>query len=314
MDFYYTFNKYLQNLHHQRLWRLPLSTNYPCPNRIEGKTGCTYCDGVSFLPHYLKDNDNLQNQMERGMKFFGKRYKVEYFYGYFQYNTSTYGNTLELLKKYKTVLEHDKIKGLIISTRPDFIYPEILNGICKLNEKIKKDIWLEMGLQSVFDETLKRINRNHSYQDFINSVEMIKKLTDFKITVHMILGLPGEDPEKIRSGIKILFNDCRIDGIKFRLLEILPGTAMHQDYQKNLNDFYNFDHKSYSNLLCDLLEIIPENVVIMRLSNFKSLKKFERTDSKHYTKEQLVEEIKTEFIKRGSKQGIYFKKKQYEHS
>ncbi len=308
MDYFYTFNRYLQELHHQRLWRLPLSTNHPCPNRIEGKTGCTFCDGISFLPGYLKENDTLENQMERGMKFFGKRYKVECFYGYFQFNTGTYGNTGELLKKYKTVLDHDRIKGMIISTRPDYIYPEIISGIAELNKDLKKDIWIELGLQSVFNETLKRINRNHTYEEFVKRASLINELTDFKITVHMIIGLPGEDPEKIRRGLKKLFTDCRISGIKFRLLEILPGTAMFEDRQKNQGDFFKFDPGTYSSLLCDLLEIIPEDVVIMRLSNFRSLRSFEGTDNKHYTKDQLVDEIKNEFNRRGTKQGVFFKK------
>jgi len=307
MSCIYTFKDYLKEKYNKRLWRLPLSTGYPCPNRINGKAGCTFCNGLSFLPRYLKDNDRLQNQIERGMKFFGNRYKVDEFYGYFQFNTGTYGDLNDLLNKYKFVLSKKFIKGLIISTRPDFIKDDILNELNALNKDYNKDIWFELGLQSVYDATLKRINRNHSYNDFKDAVLSIKKNGDFKITVHMIIGLPGESPDMIKEGIKKLFKENNLDGIKLRLLEILPDTPMYDEYKMKRYDFYEFNAASYSILLCDLLELIPEDVVVMRMVNFKSLQILSKDLGTQISKREILIAVEDEFKKRGTRQGAHYK-------
>jgi radical SAM protein (TIGR01212 family) len=306
MDYYYSFNKYLSNMHNERIWRIPLSTGYPCPNRIDGKTGCTFCNGISFLPHYLKDNDTLENQINRGIKFFGNRYKVKFFYGYIQDNTGTYGDLDRLLEIYQAVLSKAEMKGLIISTRPDYINLEIIEELNKLQDKYNKDIWIELGLQSTDDTVLKRINRNHTYEDFKKAVKFIKSKSRMKITVHMIIGLPGETPEKIKKNIKALVKENDIDGIKFRLLEIIDGTPIEHDYQKNPSDFYRFDFDSYCVLLCDLLEIIPNNIVIMRLVNFKSLQNLSGNSDKKISKLELLKEIDKIFFQRKTYQGIKF--------
>ncbi len=303
---YYSFNQYLKDKHNKRIWRIPLSTGYPCPNRINGKTGCSFCDGKSFLPFYLKENELLENQIIKGVQAYSIRYNVDFFYGYFQENTNTFGPIDDLIKKYKKVLSLDNMKGLIISTRPDYINPDIINNINALINKFNKDVWLELGLQSINDLTLNRINRNHTYQDFKNAVKLIKENSDIKITVHMIIGLPGESISMIKDGIKTLFFDNKIDGIKFRLLEIISGTSIEKDYENNKEDFLIFDVESFCSLLCDLLEVIPENVVIMRLLNAASLRILCK-NKEYFSKNQVLKKIDKELEHRGTKQGIYFK-------
>jgi radical SAM protein (TIGR01212 family) len=300
---YYSFNQYLKKVHNKKIWRIPLSTGYPCPNRINGKTGCTFCDGKSFLPFYLQENDTLEVQIIKGIEAFTRRYKVKDFYGYFQENTNTYGPIKELLGKYETVLSLENMKGLIISTRPDYISVEIVEKISRLCQKYNKDIWIELGLQSVYDKTLKRIDRNHTYKDFQNAVKICND-ADIKVTVHMIIGLPGESIIMIKNGIKNLFDNNKIDGIKFRLLEIIPGIKIENDFKKNSIDFLKFDIDSYCSLLCDLLEIIPANVVIMRLLNTPSIKILCK-NKENYSKQQILEKINKELERRGTEQGIY---------
>ena len=303
---YFSFNQYLKKIHNKKVWRIPLSTGYSCPNRISGRTGCTFCDGKSFLPFYLQENETLEKQIKKGIEAFSKRYNVKYFYGYFQENTNTYGPIDDLLKKYETVLSLDNMLGLIISTRPDYINPEIIKMIDLLNKKYNKDIWLELGLQSVYDETLKRIDRNHTYNAFVEAVKICNDC-NIKVTVHMIVGLPGESVEMIKQGIKTLFNDNKINGIKFRLLEIIQGTKIEEDYIKNKIDFPEFDINSYCYLLCDLLEIIPVSVVIMRLLNAPSIKILCKNDTV-VSKQQVLEKINNELEKRGTEQGFYSSK------
>jgi uncharacterized protein len=286
-----SFNEYILKTFKKRVWRLPLSTGYPCPNRLNGKSGCTYCSEKSFLPRYLKEKDSLENQIKRGIEFFGKRYKVDTFYGYFQENTGTYGERSDLLTKYERVLSNPKLIGLIISTRPDFIDEEMILKLSELNKNHKKDIWIELGLQSIYEKTLERINRGHSYKEFQSSVSIIKKFSDFKITVHLIIGLPGENPEMIKIGINKLFSENKIDGIKFRLLEVIKDTPIEKDYLKNKKDYFIFDIDSYAKLLASILENIPKETVVMRLANFKSLELLNKTSDKKLSKNELLAEI-----------------------
>jgi len=303
-----TFSNYLKERYNERLWKIPLSTGYPCPNRINGKTGCTFCNEVSFVPGYLKENDTLNNQIKRSKAFFGNRYKVNNFIGYFQFNTSTYGPKDEILNKFDTVLKYDDIKALMISTRPDYTNEEIVQGINQLALKHNKDIWIELGLQSTSDKTLKRINRNHTYQDFKDAVSLIKKEKLLKITVHMIIGLPGEHPEFVKQSINKLVTENDIDGIKFRLLEIISGTLMEDDYNNSRSDFFDFNFDNYSNLISDLLEIVPKDVVIMRLLNHKSIDNLMSTNDKS-SKNKVLDNIKRILMERDSYQGKYFDSK-----
>ena len=306
MDYFFSFNKYLKEQFNDRLWRIPLSTGYPCPNRLNGKTGCTFCNETSFIPRYLKDDDTLDNQIERGIKFFSKRYKVNNFYGYFQYNTSTFGPVDELIAKYEKVLSLECMKGLIISTRPDYITIEIVDKINNLYYKYKKDIWIELGLQSIYDRTLSRINRGHTYDDFKIANKLIKESENIKTSIHIIIGLPGETEKMIEEGIAKLFKENKIDGIKFRLLEILPNTLMEDDFNNNSDDFLKFTFDSYCKLLARLIEVIPENVVIMRLVNFKSLEILSN-GQKNISKREVLEAINRELEGRGSRQGALYK-------
>lgn len=309
MEYFNTFAQYLKNTHGKRLWRIPLSTGYECPNRLDGSEGCTFCNGTSFIPRYLKDDDTLENQIERGIAFFSRRYKVDDFYGYFQFNSSTYGDREELLSKYETVLKHEHMKGLVISTRPDYIDREMIDAVARLNKRYgNKDIWIELGLQTVNDEILRRINRNHTYHEFKEAVRVIKAHSGFKITVHMIIGLPGESVQMIKDGVKRLFLENDLDGVKFRLLEIIPGTVIEDEYRHRPDDFPTFDFHSYSGLLCDLLEMIPEQVVIMRLMNFKSGELL-ANDGVKVLKNDVIAEVNAEFKRRGTKQGVLYERK-----
>ena len=303
--YYYSFKKYLNEIHNKKIWRIPLSTGYPCPNRIDGKTGCSFCNGESFIAPYIKNNNSLKNQLDHGMCFFGNKFNVEYFYGYFQENTSTSGDIEELIKKFEYVLSIENILGLIISTRPDYIYPEIIQEITFLKKKFNKDIWIEMGLQSINDKVLHRINRNHTYSDFKKAVKIIKKDNILKAAVHMIIGLPQETPEDFEKGISTLFKENKIDGIKFRILDILPDTPIEKDYKKNPNDFYVFSNEDYIKILCNVLENIPEKVVIMRSLNYNHINILNK-DKKNYTKDKILNALRNEFNKRNTKQGIYF--------
>lgn len=315
MEYYRTFSTYLKKKFNTKIWRIPLSTGLPCPNRTEGRSGCTFCNGDTYLPAYLMNKNtgdlttaSLEEQLERGREFFSKRYKTDTFFGYFQSNTNTYGDEDELLEKFRFVISREYIKGLAISTRPDYITRSMLEKIAALAAGYPgKDFWIELGLQSVHEKTLERIERNHTYGQFKEAVSLIKKLTGCKICVHLILGLPGETEQMMRDGVKQLFTENSLDAVKFRMLDILEGTEIAGEYGQHPGDFVRFSDKSFVNLMCDLLEHIPQEVIIMRFANYKSLFKLElerRTD-KNMSKGIILQAVQNEFERRGTRQGIY---------
>jgi len=310
MDYYFSFKQYLTRLHHQKVWRIPLSTGYPCPNRIEEKTGCTFCDGKSFIAHYIQEGADLSQQMIKGIEFFGKKFKAKLFYGYFQDNSSTYG-PLDILEQiYRQALEHEQIAGIIISTRPDYINNKICSLISSLKAEYNKEVWIELGLQTSHDSTLQRINRNHTFNDFCSAAAMIQA-AGLHLGVHMILGLPGETPDMMRNSIKTLINNNQVDGIKFRLLDIIPGTLMAEEYSARPEDFHHFTTKEYICLICDLLELLPPDCVILRSFDYNPrCNLFEKNEVQLF-KDDLLREVRSEFDKRGTRQGnrysLYYK-------
>jgi len=303
MEYYYSFKTYLKKHHNKKIWRVPLSAGYSCPNRIKS-IGCTFCDGKSFIAEYM-NYGSIEEQLKHGIDFFGKKFEVKFFYGYFQENSSTYGDSDDLLNKYETVLSNKKILGLILSTRPDCLDQKIISKIKELKIKYNKDIWIELGLQSVYDKTLSLINRNHTYDDFKKAVKIINDAEVINTGVHMIIGLPGETPQTIFNGFKILFKENNIQGLKLRILDILPDTKMELYYKENPKEFYNFSNKDYIELICNILEVIPENIIILRTLNYNPVNLINK-DKKLLTKDQILDEIRNEFIKRGTKQGYYF--------
>lgn len=281
----------------------------PCPRRIQDGKGCTFCDGTSFLPEYLFVADgerieSVEQQLEKGRYFFLNRLKVSLFYGYFQANTSTYGNIEYLLESYEIAMRKEYIVGIVISTRPDYIYPEILEGIQRLAQRYGKEVWIELGLQSVYDETLVRIHRGHTYQQFCEAVRLIRSVSlEILICVHMILGLPGENPEKMIAGTEKLFADNPLFGVKYRILDFEPRALISREREKTPEDFFCFTDESYVKLICDLLERIPPEVVILRFANFKSFVS-KGTEEANYTKGTVIRKVEREFQRRGTRQGM----------
>lgn len=306
MNYYYSFKQYLTKMQGCKIWRIPLSTGYPCPNRLEGRPGCTFCDGSSFIASYMKDGSTLREQMSRAMEFFGNRYRVDRFYAYFQENSSTYGDLCRLKGMFETALADERVRGLIISTRPDCIDQAVVELLAELESRYSdRDIWLELGLQSVYDETLARIERGHNYADFREAVRLVQDKSRVKIGVHMIIGLPGETPLMFREGMYKLFRENRLQGVKLRLLDILEGTPIYDEYKREPESFHHFTNREYITLLCDILEEMPPDVVIMRTLNYNPVNILNK-DDKVFTKDQILTELRNEFERRGTCQGSRF--------
>ena len=182
------------------------------------------------------------------------------FIAYFQAFTNTYAPIGRLKTIYDEVTPFKEIIGISIGTRPDAVNEEVLGLIASYGAK--REIWIEYGLQSVHDRTLKSINRGHDYNDFLNAVNLTKRF-NIQISVHVILGLPGETREDMIETARRL-NDLKVNGVKIHLLHILKGSAFEDLYREGLVKVLSED--KYVELVVDFLEHLASDIIIQRLT------------------------------------------------
>lgn len=254
-----TFTRYYKVKYGQPVGKIALDAGVICPNRSRG--GCIYCAAVNFTPYYLGKGDPIEKQLQKGRIFLSKRNFVKYF-AYFQQETPTAMATAELLPKLATPLADPDCIGLIISTRPDYVAHELLNGLQEMRKRCSKEILIELGLQSAHDATLKLLNRNHTFQDFVDAVKRIQRLDCVELGVHLILGLPGEDLRDMVVTIDEIRN-LKIDYIKFHHLQVIRGTKLQAMYESE--PFAVYDAHEYLAMVAELLGHIPPQVVMHRL-------------------------------------------------
>ncbi len=258
---YRDFNTYLRDRFGCRVQKITLDAGLTCPNRdgTVGRGGCIYCNprgsgtglGKSFT---------ISEQLEQGKKVLGKRYKARKFLGYFQSFSNTYAPFEKLKKLYEEALSVTDVVGLCIGTRPDCVSDEILALLAEYQEKYL--IWVEYGLQSAKNETLKIINRGHTVEDFVSAVERTREKR-IPICVHVILGLPGETPEDMINTAKFLAG-LDIQGVKIHLLYVIRGTRLHEMYR---NGAYRcLDRETYVRLVGEFIAHLPPHVVIQRIT------------------------------------------------
>ena len=280
MEKLYTFGKYLKNKFNKKIKKVPISIpGFTCPN-IDGSVargGCIFCENESFSPNFqkekftlnLKSKENplinkqlkaLKTQFFNTVEIYKKIYKSEKFIVYFQSFTNTYApfETLKIL--YEEALNLPDVIGLSIGTRTDSITDETLNYLKELSKNY--EIWIEYGIQSSNDETLKKINRGH---DFKNVKEIISKTKNMGLNVcgHLIFGLPGETQEDMLKSVKDSI-DLGIDSIKFHPLYVTDNTLLAIEYKKG--KFTPITEKNYIDTLIKAIKMLPDNISIQRMT------------------------------------------------
>lgn len=256
---YYPFSKYLKDTFDKKVYKITLDAGFYCPNR-DGtiqKGGCIFCDAVGSYSRCIDKNLSVKNQIEQGIEKLSKQFKAQKFMAYFQSFTNTYADIDVLKKVYDEAMENDKVVSLAIGTRPDCVDNDKLDLI-----KSYPHPWIEYGLQSANDETLKLINRGHDYACFEHALKETKK-RNIKVCVHIILGFPNENKNDMLNTAKKLAN-LEIDGIKIHMLTILKDSPLAKIYKKN--PFYLMDEQQYCETVCDILEILPKNCTIQRIA------------------------------------------------
>ena len=259
---YNDLNTYLRSIFGCRVQKISIDAGLSCPNRdgtISTK-GCIYCNARGSGTGAYAKGLSVTDQLIKGKKGLSKRYKAKKFIAYFQSFTNTYAPLDRLKGLYEEALAVEDVVGLSIGTRPDCVDEHVL----KLLQDYTRDylVWIEYGLQSVHNKTLAFINRGHDFQSFKKAVDATKN-RGIKICAHIILGLPNEDRRQMLETAKRVAG-MEIDGIKLHLLYVVKGTKLEKLY--SAGEYRCLEQQEYADLVCDFLELIPQNMVIQRLT------------------------------------------------
>jgi len=258
---YRDLNSHLRERFGCRVQRIALDAGLTCPNRdgTKGKNGCIYCNprgsgtgrGASMT---------ITQQILLGKERLARRYKAKKFIAYFQSFSNTYAPVERLESLYREALDHRDIVGLAIGTRPDCAPPPVLDLLEELNKETY--LWVEYGLQSIHDATLKLINRGHTFQDFLRTVEKTRR-RGIEVVVHVILGLPGEGKKEMLATARAL-GELDIQGVKLHLLYVIQGTPLARIYQQG--SYRCLTREEYVDIVGEFLALLPPHVVIHRLT------------------------------------------------
>lgn len=256
----YLYRDYLKERYGEILHRVPVDVSYSCPHRTGGSGGCLFCAEDGARAPQLGDSKTLEEQLKRSMLFAQRRYAASAFMAYFQSYTNTYMEVAELARLVDRVMAYHPFKALVFGTRPDCLGQEMLSYLKDLNSRI--DVWVELGVQTVHDQTLALINRGH---DWATSKEAIEQLNQRGIAtaVHLIFGLPGEDLSHNLTTIREICGQP-IAAIKLHNLHVLKQTGLARLYYEK--PFTLFGEYQYAELLCQLLPHIPATLPIIRLT------------------------------------------------
>lgn len=298
---YRTFNSYLLEKFGSRVYRVPVDAGFDCPNRDGSKAygGCTFCDERGSGAPTINMANAVKQQLEEGIERIRIRYKAHKFLTYFQAFTNTYAPEGILRVLYESGLDHPDVVGLCIGTRPDCVPDNVLDLLAEFNKKTF--VWLEMGLQSAHNRTLDSINRAHTAEDFFDAVQRARK-RGLPVATHLIFGLPGEDRDMMMDTVRQVAVSG-VDGVKIHQLCIYKGAPIELDYR--LGKISVLDEDYYAQLVVDALELLPPEMIIMRL--VAEGKKEELIEPRwSYDKFTTMDKIRAEMRRRGSYQGMNF--------
>jgi len=260
-----SYSEYFRKKFGGRVQKLTLDAGFTCPNRdgSKGKGGCTFCNNNAFNPSYCQPEKSISTQIDEGIEFHKRRYRrADKYLAYFQAYSNTYAGVDVLRERYEEALRRDEVIGLVIGTRPDTVDTEILNYIKKLaNDHY---VVIEYGIESCYNNTLKRVNRGHSFEDSIRAIDKTASM-GIRQGAHFIIGLPGESSEDILAEMKII-SGLPINNIKFHQLQIVRNTIMAKEYISNPEDFRIYDLDEYLELMLRILEVLNPEFVVERIA------------------------------------------------
>ena len=259
-ELYNSFNAFLRNkFQSKKVRKIPINAGFPCPNK-NGKVsnkGCIFCDTYGSGP--IKSYDlSISEQINRFI--LDQRIRQFKYIAYYQAHSNTYGPVEKLREKYEIIFNFPEIIGLFIGTRPDAIAPGVYPLLEELNERTY--LTIELGLQSIHAKSLRYLNRNHTYQQFLDTFFRLKK-RNIDVVVHLIIGIPGETKLDMLDTVKEM-SRLKPAGIKFHLMHVLKNTQLYDMYRGK--KFKLLEKEEYVDLVVTLLEHLDPSIVIHRLT------------------------------------------------
>lgn len=280
---------YLKTVFGQKTVKLSIDGGFTCPNRdgTKGTGGCLFCSEGG--------GGDFASTIEDQIRLLSEKWPDAKYLAYFQNHTNTYAPTEVLRAKYEAALRHPLISGIAIATRPDCLSGQVLDLLSEINEK--HFLWVELGLQTIHQSTADLINRCYDLSVYDAAIKALRD-RGIRVVVHLILGLPGETRQDMIDSVKYV---CQSGawGLKLHLLNVVKGSRMEADYS-DYNSFPSLE--SYVDFVCDLLEIIPPEVVIHRMTG-DAPRKILITPQWSYRKRTILNGIYAELRRRGSRQG-----------
>ena len=259
---YNDFPTFLRKYFSYKVQKISLNAGFTCPNRdgTKGWGGCTYCNNQTFNPDYCRTEKSITTQLQEGKYFFAHKYPEMKYLAYFQAYTNTYAPVDYLEKIFTEALSYPDVVAISIGTRPDCLGDDVIALLKRLNQI--KPVWVELGLQTMHEETARYIRRGYSLSCFETAVKNLKE-AGLEVIVHTILGLPGESKEDILETIDYL-NHKDIQGIKLQLLHVLKGTDLASDYLDGKFKVYSMEE--YIDLVISCLERLSPDIVVHRVT------------------------------------------------
>ena len=259
---YYSLNEYLRSRFGEPVYKLSLNGGMTCPNRdgTLGTRGCIFCSGGGSGEFAASACLDIDAQIDSAKSLVIGKTKAKRFIAYFQPFTNTYADVGYLEKIFMQAVKREDICALSIATRPDCLEAEKLELLERLN-KIKP-VFVELGLQSIHKRTAQYIRRGYELSVFDEAVSNLKSI-GINVVVHLILGLPGESREEMLQSVSYVAHSGA-DGIKLQLLHLLKGTDLAAEYAKK--PFHILTLTKYTDLICDCIELLPENMVVHRIT------------------------------------------------
>lgn len=258
---YTTLNNYLKERFGEKVYKIALNGGFTCPNRDGkiGTRGCIFCSKGGSGDFAESPDLTITEQIENGKRRLEKKIKNGKYIAYFQAFTNTYAPIEKLRAFYTEAIIHPDIVALSIGTRPDCLGDDVLALLDELN-KIKP-IFVELGLQTINKDTARYIRRGYTLEIYDKAVANLHKI-GINVVTHIILGLPGESKNDMLKSVEYA---CKVtDGIKLQLLHILKGTDLAKDYEQGKFEVLTLEQ--YTEIIKECVQIIPENVVIHRLT------------------------------------------------
>ncbi len=245
-----------------KVQKIAIDGGFTCPNRdgSKGRGGCLYCSNSAFTPRYCSRTDSISDQIEAGKRFFAGRYSRMSYLAYFQSYSGTYAPVGVLRQAYAQALAADGMAGLVVSTRPDCITPDVVALLREFSSRTV--VIVELGIESSHDATLRAVNRCHTWQD---AVEAVNALHDAGIRcgVHLILGLPGETLQMMASTVQRVAM-LPVDTVKLHQLQLVRGTRLAADYAAGLWPLLRFSPDEYARFCVEVIRHMPPTVAFDR--------------------------------------------------